>query len=389
MLCCGKSSQPNIPKSPDTLWSVPLSKGEETLSMDPILYKNLVIYSANDSSSTSKSKLIAFNKETGKKEWEWINKNESSGRIRGSDSYLYNNILVLPIFGKPYQIVALNLDNGLQIWHHTSPEAVSWQLAGSGNLVFHIRGNFDRMKDEIFVADVNTGNWQSVYAASNVNAPIFINGMFAYKNKDAKHYLTFLVGKYKDFQFSGTESTIFKYSIDSNKMIYQKPLDFLPKTSQPFLEAVALNQFWLSNDPALALREADGAKQAEFGVPFGVSTTTGKIKIVSNKLLMPTVNKLVCFDATTGHFLWQESGNTSGSPSRMLYYENVIYYTSGGNGNFHAMNATTGQEIYNQKSPDKKANGQGGFDSAITLDTLNRRIYTASYFSAICYKMPN
>jgi outer membrane protein assembly factor BamB len=330
-----------------------------------------------------------LNKETGKKEWEWTNKKESSGRIRGSDSYLHNNILVLPIFGKPYQIVALNLDNGSTIWHHTSPEAVSWQLVGSGNLVFHIRDNLDRTKDEIFVADVNTGNWQSVYAASNVNAPIFINGMFTYKSKDAQNYLAFLVGKYKDFQFSEGESTIFKYSIDSNKMVYQKTLDFLPKTSQPSLETIALDKLWIRADPVISLNEANAEKQTAFFLPVTVSVNPGKLAIAGNSVLMTTVNKLVCFDATTGHFLWQESGNTSGSPSRMLYYENVIYYTSGGNGNFHAMNATTGQEIYNQKSPDKKANGQGGFDSAITLDTLNRRIYTASYFSAICYKMPN
>jgi outer membrane protein assembly factor BamB len=387
MLGCVKQTQPNAAKSPETLWKVPLSGTEETSSMNPVLYKNLVIYTADDSSE-SKSKVIALDKETGKRVWEWKNTKEAFGYISLANTYLHGNILVLPVFGKPYQIVALNLDNGTTLWHHTSPEAVSWQLVGSGNWVFHIRGNLDRMKDEIFVADVNTGNWQSVYAASNVNAPIYIQGMHSYKADDGKNYLTFLVAKYKDFQFSEAESIVFKYSIDSSKMVYQKKLDFLPPKSYPFLETIALSKLWLSS-PALALRETDGEKQAEFFVPLGISTTEGKIRVVSNKLLMPTTNKLVCFDAETGKFLWQESGNTSGSPSRILYYDNVIYYTSGGDGKFHAMDATTGQEIYNEKSPDKKANGQGGFDSAITLDTLNRRVYTASYFSAICYKMPN
>jgi outer membrane protein assembly factor BamB len=388
MLGCVKDNQPNVAKSPEMLWKVPLSNGTETSSMNPVVYKNLVIYTADDG-DINKSKIVALDKETGKTMWEWKNTKEALGYISLTKTYLHNNILVLPILGRPYQLVAINLDNGTPIWHQTFTEAVSWQFVGAGNLVFHIRGNLDRMKDEIFVADVNTGNWQSVYVASNVNAPIYIQGMHTYEENNGTNYLTFLVAKYKDFQFSETESTIFKYSIDSSQMVYQKKLPFLLPKSQPFLETVALNQLWLSNNPALALRASDGEKKAEFVVPVTIATTSGKIVVAGTKLLMPTVNKLVCFDAETGKFLWQEGGNTSGSPSRILYYDNVLYYTSGGDGKFHALNATTGETIYDEKSPDKKANGQGGFDSAITLDTVNRRIYTASYFSAICYKMPN
>jgi outer membrane protein assembly factor BamB len=388
LLGCGKQAQPNAAKSPEMLWKTPLSNGEETGTIDPVLYKNLVIYTANDNGDINKSKIIALDKESGKKIWEWNNRNEASGYITLSNTYLHNNVLVLPILGRPYQIVAINLDNGSQLWHKTLPEGGSWQLAGANNRVFHIRGNFDRMKDEIFVADVNTGNWQSVYAASNVNAPIYINGMHTYKGQDGTNYLTFLVGKYKDFQFSETESTLFKYSIDSSKIVYQKTLDYLPKQSQPFMRAVALTKFWFRNNPVIAINEATGQKQSEFFVPPAISVTAGEIAIVDNKLLMATVQKLVCFDAETGKYLWQEEGNTSGSPSRMLYYNNVIYYTSMGDGNFHAIDATTGKSIYDVRSPDKTTNGQGGFATAITLDTVNKRVYTASYFSAICYKMP-
>jgi outer membrane protein assembly factor BamB len=392
VLGCGKEvptpTQLNIPKLPETRWKVPLSNGEETGSINPVLYKNLVIYTANDNGDINKSKLIALDKETGQRIWEWKNSNQAAGYITLSNTYLHDNVLVLPILGNPYQIVGINLDNGQLIWHTILPEAGSWQIAGMDHFVFHIRGNLDRMKDEIFVADVSTGHWQSVYAASNINAPVFINGMFAYKANDNKKYLTFLVGKYKDFSFSEGISTIFKYNIDSSIMVYQKVLTFLSKTSQPFIEAVTSDKLWLRGDSIIALAETVGEKVLAIPVPVRVSTSTGHIGIADKKLLMTTTDKLVCFNATNGAYLWQESGNTSGSPSRILYYDNVIYYTSGGDGKFHALNATTGETIYDVKSPDKKANGQGGFDSAITLDTVNRRIYTASYFSAICYKMP-
>jgi outer membrane protein assembly factor BamB len=388
MLGCVKDTQPNVPNSPEMLWKVPLSSGEETGTIDPVLYKKFVIYTANDG-DINKSKVIALDKETGKQVWEWKNSHELIGYITISDTYLYDNVLVIPIQGRPNQMVAINLDNGIELWHQTLSESVNWQLAGAGNQVFHIRGNWDRMKDEIFRADVHTGNWQSVYAASNVNAPIFIQGMHTYKGSDGKDYLSFLVGKYNDFQFSETESTIFKYSIDSNRMIYEKKLTFLSKIKKPFLEMVGLHKLWLRDNPVFTLDEDTGAKQSEFFVPITASTTSGYIAIADTKLLMTTVEKLVCFDAPTGKFLWQEEGNTSGSPSQVLYYNNVIYYTSMGDGKFHAINATTGKSIYDVKSPDKKADGRGGFATAITLDTINKRIYTASYLSAICYKMPN
>jgi outer membrane protein assembly factor BamB len=178
VLGCRKEMQQS--NTPETIWTTALSNGTETASMNPVLYKDWVIYSADDG-NISKSKLVALNRNTGKLIWEWKNTNEALGDMSLSHTYVQDNVLVIPILGRPYQVVAINLDNGTQLWHHTLPEGGSWQLVGSGNLVFQIRRNFDRMKDEIFMADVHTGNWQSLYAASNVNAPIYIQGMHTYK----------------------------------------------------------------------------------------------------------------------------------------------------------------------------------------------------------------
>jgi outer membrane protein assembly factor BamB len=386
-LGCCKDKQPNVTPAMETIWKTPLSNGEETASTNPIVYKDLVIYAANDDGDINKSKLIALNNETGQKMWEWKNNNQQNGYIPPNYTYLKDNILICPILGKPYQIVAINVDNGQQLWHTTLPEAGSWQLTGIDNSVFQIRGNYDKMKDEIFVADIKTGNWISIYKATNINAPVYIRGIHAYKSTNNKNSLAFLVAKYKDFNFSETESTIIKYDIDSNKIIYEKKLDFLPKKSDPTLAVVSSDKFWLNIEPVVALSENTGEKILEIPAPF-ISNVAGKIAVWDNKLFMTTVTKLFCFNATTGQQLWQEEENTSGSPSRILYYNNTIYYTSIGNGNFHVIDASNGKSLYNINSPDKKTNGKGGFDSVITLDTQNNKIYTATYYSAICYKMP-
>jgi outer membrane protein assembly factor BamB len=387
-LGCCKKEQPNANITIETIWKAPLSNGVETSSTNPILYKNLVIYAADDNGDINKSKLIALNKETGQKVWEWKNTSQLSGYIPPNYTYINGNILVFPILGKPYQIAAINVEDGTQIWHTTLPEGGSWQITGINNIVFQIRGNNDRMKDEIFAADIKTGNWTSIYKATNIDAPIYIRGIHAYKNSNNRNHLAFLVAKYKDFNFSETESTIIKYDIDSNKIVYQKKLDFLPKKSDPTLDVVTPDKFWLNYEPVIALSEVNGDKILEVPIPI-VSNVAGKIAVWDNKLFMTTVTKLFCFNATTGQQLWQEEENTSGSPSRILYNNNTVYYSSTGNGNFHVIDASNGKSLYNINSPDKKPNGQGGFDSVITLDTQNNRIYTATYYSAICYKMPN
>ena len=165
------------------------------------------------------------------KVWEWKNNNQPTGYLGVQQQYIKDNILVMPLSGRPYQVVAINLDNGTQLWHTTLPEGGSFQMVGVDDKVFHIRSNYDRMKEEIFVTDIRTGNWQSVYAASNTNAPIFIRGMHCYMNKDGKNYLAFLVNKYTDFNFKESEFTLFKYSVDSSKMVSQKVLSFIKKNN--------------------------------------------------------------------------------------------------------------------------------------------------------------
>jgi outer membrane protein assembly factor BamB len=383
--CC-KDKQPDT-NTIETVWKVPLSNGLETNSTNPILYKNVVIYSADDNGSKTKSKLVALNKETGQKVWEWTNTKQETGTIPSYYTYSYENILIVPLLGQTRQVVAINMDNGTTLWHTILPEGGTFKIAGIGDKVFHVRGNFDRTKDEIFVSDVRTGNWQSVYAASNTDAPIFILfSIYTYKGSNGRNNLAFLVNKYKDFSFQESEFTIFKYDVDSNKMVYQKKLDFISKNnSSPALLVTNANKFWLRGAPVYALDEATGDKLLEISPPMP-EPISGNIAVFNDKVFMPRTYKLMCYDAKTGKYLWTGEGNTSGLPSLMAFHNDVLYFTSLSDGKFHAINATTGKNIYDVVSPDIKSNGQGSFDIALTVDTVNNRVYTATYYSAVCYK---
>ena len=383
-LGCCKEQQPNTNSlTPEVIWKTSFGNGL-TSSMYPVINKNLVIYSAYDSSN-SKHKFVAFNKETGIKVWEWKNSNQPTGYLGVQQQYVKDNILVMPLSGRPYQVVAVNLDNGSQLWHTTLPEGGSFQMVGVDDKVFHIRSNYDRMKEEIFVTDIRTGNWQSVYAASNTNAPIFIRGMHCYMNKDGKNYLAFLVNKYTDFNFKESEFTLFKYSVDSSKMVSQKVLSFIKKNNAgAFFAKATMDKFWLEGSPVYSIDEVTGEKLLEISPPFP-EALSGKIGVFDDKIFMPRTETLLCFSGKTGQQLWQDDGRSSGSTDRFQVHNNVLYFASRGNGLLHAFNVLTGERIWKVESPDIKQDN-AGFDAIVTVDPLSNRVYAASYLSAICYK---
>jgi outer membrane protein assembly factor BamB len=383
-LGCCKEQQPNTNSiGPNVVWKTSFGNGL-TSTMNPIVYKNFVVYSAYDSSNL-KHKFIAFNKETGVKAWEWKNKNQPTGYLGVQQQFVKDNILVMPLSGRPYQVVAINLDDGTQLWHTTLSEGGSFQMVGCDEKVFHIRSSYDKMKEEIFVTNIRTGNWQSVYTATNVDGPIFIRGMRSYKGTDNKNYLTFLVSKYKDFTFQETSFTLFKYDVDSNKMVFQKTLDFIDKkNTSPFLAAANSNKFWLEGSPVYSLHEADGEKILSITPPMP-EALSGKINVWMDKIFMPRTVTLMCYDGTTGKQLWSDDGTSSGNTDRFQVYNSVLYFASRGNGLLHAFDVQTGKRIWKVESPDIKHDA-AGFDAVVTVDSVAGKVYTATYLSAVCYK---
>ena len=91
-------------------------------------------------------------------------------------------------------------------------------------------------------------------------------------------------------------------------------------------------------------------------------------------------------DPDTGEILW--STRTSGTCSTMEYHNCVIYFTGGGDGKLHALNASTGEHLYKLTSPDYAQNSNLYFGTALTVDKKTNRLYTHNWYNALCYQLP-
>jgi outer membrane protein assembly factor BamB len=340
--CCKEPQQPNISNSLETIWKAPLSTGgTETATMDPIIYKNLVIYCADDG-NINKSKLVALNRNDGKLVWEWRFTDFELGNFTSSQAYVYNNIMVIPILGSDYRVVAINLDNGTKLWQTNLLEAGTWQITGYQNKVFHVRGAFDKSKDEIAMADVSTGNWQVIYPISKNNVPALIFDLQKYKDNQGKEFLAFLTGTWESFSYQRSEYKIIKYSLDSNKVVYEKKLDFFLSNGGTYrLANYSDGKFWLNVIAThfYGVDEQTGDKALEVLIP--ISNRTGKMLAAGGKVFITTEEIVYGFDANTGSRLWREENTSGGSPSRLLYNNSVLYFV--GSGKFNAIDANTGR----------------------------------------------
>ncbi len=385
--CCKEPQQPNTANTPETIWKTPLSTGAETVSMNPVFYKDLIVYCANDGSAL-KSKLVALNRNTGKLVWEYRYNDYEVGDFSISDSYLHNNTLVFPVLGGDNRrIVGINLDNGTRMWQNLE-QGIRYELQGYKDKFYSLRLLDRGTKSDIMVGDVNTGNLQILYSVSQNNAPAHIEKMNVYDDVKGHKCLAFLIATSENFSFQRINYRLVKYNLDSNKVAYEKQLDYLDPKANYWLNGYQNGKFWLNSIGTYfyALDEQTGTEALKILIP--TSNQTGVMSLADGKVFISTEQTVYGYDANSGTRLWREEGTSGGSTSRQLYHNGVLYFTSRSNGKFHAIDGSTGKSIYHVVSPDKKGNGQGGFDTAIALDTVNKRIYTATYFSAICYKMP-
>ena len=206
-----------------------------------------------------------------------------------------------------------------------------------------------------------------------------ILGLYNYQGSDSKNYLAFSTIKFTDFGFHHNESTVYKFSLDSNKVVYHRKLDTL-RYGEAHLLSASQNKFWLSGNPAVALNESNGDVLVR--IPSPTNNYSGYIYEYNNKVILTTDGTVYGFDANSGSQVWKADGKDADLASRLVFGKGVIYYT---NEKLHAVDAETGATIWNDISPDYNRSIQN-FTDGISIDSTTNRIYTATYYSAICYK---
>jgi outer membrane protein assembly factor BamB len=95
-------------------------------------------------------------------------------------------------------------------------------------------------------------------------------------------------------------------------------------------------------------------------------------------------------DKSNGAIRWHNP-KTYGTPTLLSYFDGVAYFTSTGSSRLWAVNAETGQTIWDEPSPNafSPRTPNAGFDFAnVVIDPVRRVLYTADKYYMMCIKLP-
>ena len=399
----------------------------EIWGINPLIYKDLVIFSLRKPLSAVNPTLIALNKNTGLKVWQWQkNYNEFGSFNSGSNRayYVYKNIGIFIIAGNlgfgPYRIIAINLDNGNLVWekyfsNNDGQIRTEVGIYGFENKIYYQK--YETIESSSYLSvtihefNITTQEDKIVIETNNAEKENYFSGFFLYQSNDNSQM--FLAAMVENSASNGVYHTLlknyelFKYNISTGQLTYKITLNYPETFIGTNLVGYYNGNFILnSNNCYKLVGEADGSDHGNYlkwlptslTYPIAIDRRAncyddpgGVIDFIifKNYLISPYVN----VDLNNNKVLWDSY--TINYDANLHYYpfykneniyKNVNYWSSFNTGILYGQNINTGQYVTYLKSPDD-VSLNGHFIDKINLDQTTGRIYVCSYLDAYCYQV--
>jgi outer membrane protein assembly factor BamB len=379
---CKPTPQPTPTNQPTLVWKTTLSEMGLSSSFQPVLYNDKVVYSIQENGRT-KMPIVAYDKKVGQKVFTWAESTSNQSTFNG---YCYNNLMV---FATGPRVYTIDLDNGTTKWTNANMETGREVITGIGKTIFQSKGeNFVGIwnaYEYISTADITQGNWQIAYSDTlkndfypSLHAPTpFINSQGD----------TLLYGNGDNYKIAGYQSNpkMICYNLTQKKKIFEvKFKDFIDLgTGVSIIPRPIINDnklFCVVNDDVFCFNATTGEKL--WHRPF----TNGGVNLLVEDGRVYYINQYsgtTCFDANTGVTIWNNA--TGAAHSSSLSILNGVLYTINIDNKLSGLDIKEGNTIFAIESPDYKSDKNSFFQGVFTIDKPNKRIYAASFKSALCF----
>lgn len=375
---------PSTPVTPDTsgtpnlVWQTPL--GERGSSIHPIISGDYVVFSNEKSTTPTTEPLNILNKKTGKLIGEWNDILGTGGDIYDSEGrgiYEHNGIMVLPLGSRVH---AIDVKNNKTLWKNKDSDAAEEGITGIGNAIFHSKYKNINGIESGYVAKGNilTGTWETVFTDTTLSdyrntlqTPI----PFIDKNNDT---LLFIVQtKYRFPPQERKIDNLYCFNLSKRQLKYKIPITeptgsvdrsivYYPQIEGDKIVIRSGNKLLCFNIySSNKIWEVENNDQQLSSSWRGFVLGNGKVFAYSSGA------SVVCFDLTTGSQIWKLPTNNGNLISGMAYFNGYLYYSTGG---LQAINANTGQRIWDYSSPAKEF-----FDLNIRVDKAESKLYISDF----------
>ena len=385
----------------EMVWQQPLSfDTSELFSISPVIFNNRVLFSRSFSIVDT---LKCFDSKTGRLVWQWADYflGRKSAITLSHKEFLQNGKFLFTTWNDVY---CVDVGSGRTHWR-------SQLQSGSGNprinetpnYVYHVnlqRANAVTINSYLVRADINEGKWDTIYTQSKIEGfePNIEPASVSWTNTKGEEIVFFQI-RYWDFPGSKgridwlalnltTKKEEFRFNNIDRGQIGTVANAFLSGDKVYFLCVNSL--FCINKNDGKIIWRKNFDKEGE-------TFTSASPLIAEGKLFIkPDNSTLYALDPDTGNQIWVDTDNGTESKG-IIYYDGLLYYTSGGDAKIYAVEAATGKKIWAEPSPNKYKNALNGnrrFSNAnigfggIAIDPEQGVLFTSDFYFAMCLKLP-
>jgi len=374
-------------------WATRIDSTKEIVGTDNVQhYKDWMIVGGDSNDIPT---IIAFNKKTGKNEWTFMGNGNIKKQIYNSFIYLnlYIGITTDGILGIDMDTRTITWEIDFKQWNGGLSGSVS--PIKDGYMYFNLDGNFGTGASDRYLLKINllTGKYDILFS-------------YKYDGDGVKHISPVVF--YYDKQ-SGKTLMIYNYfpkfdSSPPNSIQYIEARDL---STMEVLWTTKVTDYYATNalHPPVIYKDIvitggdwsmygfdikTGKQMWKTSIPgytmFGIWNKTNHL-IHGDRLYVNTDGfEVLCLNPATGAIIWN---NTQGGPNctdNMVYYKDMLVFTSWGFGSVMVLDAITGETLHREHKLPPASSGDT-YNNDTVYDPETDMFFTSSYKNAVGFKI--
>ena len=337
-------------------------------------------------------KITAYNKKTGKIEWEYNNTTSLKYGI------WYSGLIGDIYIGKTGDgVFGYDLTQRQIIWQINFKEkklSDGWKMTIHGDYIYMpvtwMFGLVNVSDERMIRIDYRTGDMETVYHIKSVDslmdafsAPVF------WTDPETGHDIMYFNNQNWNYSLSPQEISQDMIAVDiETGEVRWCNCEFTPVASNGLIHPIIYKDNVITGgDWSMYSFDAKTGKQnwkTEFSnlKPWPIWSTAEHL-VVENRLYCKDNGQSIwCLNADTGEVIWHNPTDGSNCTPSTVYYKDMLVYTSWGKGSIMVLDAFTGKRIHRERSH----NGST-FNTDVVYDKETDMFFTTDYKYAYGFKI--
>ncbi len=331
-----------------------------------------------------------YNKSTGDKEWTYIHSGANSSMVKSStvinDVYYGINSL---------GIVAIDLNTKSMMWEldlHAMDMRGDFSISYWNGFLYHsvnLHFKENNHTHKLLKIDTENGSFEELFS-SELQDDYFesLSPVTFYDDNENSRELM-IANLYPDAGWSGPsfrEQKIWIYDLTVGKEILQTQSFNEEKSSNMLHSPIVYNDMVITGGDwsiyAFEIETGELLWRYEFDYPWAVWSTTNHLIHDDRLYVNNSQYDVTCLNPMTGELIWNNPQGGPNCTDNMLYYKDMLIFSSWGFGSVMILDALTGETLHREQQYEGS-----NYNNDIAYDEETDMFFTSTYRHVMGFKI--